>query len=145
MVEVPSAVLALLRREAERTWPAECCALLVGSMAPAEGVWRVVRAVPTVNIAARPDRFEVAPSALFATLRAAEAEGLSVIGHHHSHPNGVAAPSATDEACVYYPDHAWLITAVGEGGTAAATTAWRPAGGAGQGFHALVLKILRTP
>lgn len=146
MVEVPSAVLAALRDAARTAWPAECCALLVGTVemmagAPGGRLWRVLRAVPTANAATRADRFEVPPADLFAVLRAADAEGLALIGHHHSHPGGPARPSATDAANAFYPDHAWLITATTPAGTPTDSTAWLP-GEVPGGFLPLVLKIL---
>lgn len=143
-VEISPSVLAALRQDAARAWPAECCALLIGTADAAAGLWTVARAVPTENAASRPDRFEVPAAALFAALRAAEAEGLAVIGHHHSHPNATAEPSTTDADCAYYPDHTWLITAVGPDGMVGETMAWCPRTPE-RGFRPLALKIIRHP
>ena len=43
---------------------------------------------------------------------------------YHSHPDGVAEPSATDLSMVFEPDLVWVITAVG-GGKAGPTRAFR--------------------
>lgn len=64
-------------------------------------------------------RFEIDPAALFAALREARRGGPKVLGHYHSHPSGIAAPSLAD-AVAAAPDGAvWLIAARGE------ITAWR--------------------
>jgi proteasome lid subunit RPN8/RPN11 len=46
--------------------------------------------------------------------------GIPVLGYFHSHPNGMAAPSATDIAQAAPDEHIWLIIASG------AITAWQP-------------------
>ena len=43
--------------------------------------------------------------------RAARDAGPAVIGHYHSHPSGVAVPSATDAACAAPDGTLWLIVA----------------------------------
>jgi proteasome lid subunit RPN8/RPN11 len=108
-------IIAQAAAEPER----EVCGLLLGD----EGEIRAVR--PAANIAADPARrFELDPQVLFAAIRAERAGGLRVIGHYHSHPNGIAAPSARD-AAEAEPGQVWLIVA------GAQATLWRAeAGGA---------------
>ena len=73
---------------------AEVCGLLFGT---AE---RIAAIAPAANVAPDPARhFELDPAALIAAHRAARAGGPPIIGHYHSHPSGVAVPSATDTAC----------------------------------------------
>lgn len=70
---------------------------------------RIDRADPTENVAGRPqDMFEIDPRALFAALRAERAGGDRLIGHYHSHPNGLATPSPRDLAAAE-PGRLWLI------------------------------------
>ena len=53
----------------------------------------------TANVATDPTRhFEVDPAALVAAHKGARSGGAQVIGYFHSHPNGLARPSATDAA-----------------------------------------------
>jgi proteasome lid subunit RPN8/RPN11 len=59
--------------------------------------------------------FEVDPRALFAALRAERAGGAKLIGHYHSHPNGLATPSARDAAAAE-PGWLWMIVGGGEAG-----------------------------
>ena len=91
----------------------EVCGLLLGDE-------REIRAVqPAANIADDPARrFELDPQALFAAIRAERAGGMRVIGHYHSHPNGVAMPSPRD-AAEAEPGQLWLIVAGQE------ATLWR--------------------
>ncbi len=63
--------------------------------------------------------FEIDPSALIAAHKAARAGGPSVIGHFHSHPNGLLRPSARDCAESAGDGATWLIIAGGRIG------AWR--------------------
>jgi proteasome lid subunit RPN8/RPN11 len=72
--------------------PRECCGLLIGQP------WLVERVAPATNVRASDVSFLVDPRDHFAAIRAARAEGLSVIGGYHSHPRSEALPSATDIA-----------------------------------------------
>jgi len=81
----------------------EVCGLLFGEPG------RIVEARPAANVA--PDRtasFEVDPAALFAAFRAERVGGPRLIGHYHSHPNGLAEPSQRDLAAAE-PGRIWLI------------------------------------
>ena len=67
---------------------------------------------PASNVAPDPSRhFELDPAVLIAAHRAARDAGPAVIGHYHSHPSGVAVPSATDAACAAPDGTLWLIVA----------------------------------
>lgn len=87
----------------------EICGLLLGEgMDIAE-----VRAAP--NVAAdRTRHFEIDPAVLIAAHRAARDGGAGVLGHYHSHPSGIAAPSATDAACASPDGSLWLIVGSGQ-------------------------------
>lgn len=106
--------------------PEECCGLLLGD--PATGRVSAVR--PTANVAAgRAHRFEIDPQALLQAHKAARAGGPALIGHYHSHPEGLAEPSAADAEMAERRGEFWLI--VGRDG---AVGAWRAgARGAVQG------------
>ncbi|KKC24527.1 Mov34/MPN/PAD-1 family protein [Sphingomonas sp. SRS2] len=83
----------------------EICGLLLGR-------GRVVEAVlPCANVAPAPqDSFEIDPAALIAAHRAARAGGPAIIGHYHSHPRGLATPSARDAEAAE-AGSCWIITA----------------------------------
>lgn len=103
-IEVTSGVMATLLAEAERASPRECCGLLLGSTG------RIDRAVPTANVHPEPGRhFEIDPAALIAAHKAARGGGPGLIGYYHSHPTGLAEPSATDRARAAGDNRVWAI------------------------------------
>lgn len=125
-ITVTSGALATLLEEATRAHPLECCGLLLGGEL-------IARACPAANVHPEPARhFEIDPAALIAAHRAARAGGLAVLGYYHSHPTGIAEPSATDRAAASGDGRIWAIIA---GGT---VRLWRdsPAG-----FEALPLRV----
>jgi len=89
---------------AELAHPAEACGLLTGRPGEIRG------AVPATNVAADPLRhFEIDPAALVAAHKAARRGGPAVVGYYHSHPTGIAAPSATDRAMAAHDGSIWAI------------------------------------
>lgn len=122
-VEVSSDVVERLHAEAEAAHPEECCGILLG-----EG-GAIVAIVPARNVHPEPARhFEIDPQALVDTHREARSGGPQVLGYYHSHPNGLARPSATDRAMAAADGAIWAIIAAGR------ITLWR-SGDAG--FEAL--------
>jgi len=62
------------------------------------------RAVPLPNVAEDPRvAYRADPAALLRLLREAEAAGEAVLAFYHSHPFGLARPSARDRAEAYWP------------------------------------------
>jgi proteasome lid subunit RPN8/RPN11 len=82
----------------------EVCGLLLGEL----GCIKEIR--PALNVAADPARhFELDPATLLAAHKAARAGGPTILGHYHSHPSGLAEPSATDAASAAPDGSLWLI------------------------------------
>lgn len=126
-VAISSALLAALIREAAAAAPLEACGLLFGESDRIDAV-RSAR-----NVAADPARhFEIDPATLIHALRAEREGGAAVIGYWHSHPGGVAAPSATDAAMAAGDGKLWLIV------TGEHATAWRAAA---SGFEPVTLLL----
>jgi desampylase len=78
-----------------------------------------VEAVETVqrceNVADTPaTRFEIDPAALIEAHKAERAGGAKLIGHYHSHPNGMCVPSEADRAEALDAGQYWLIVAGAE-------------------------------
>ncbi|OYW16425.1 MAG: peptidase [Novosphingobium sp. 12-64-8] len=89
--------------------PRETCGLLHGSHQ------HIQTALVAANIHPDPTRhFEIDPAALIAAHKAARAGGPPVIGYFHSHPNGLARPSATDAFSAARDGRVWAIVANGE-------------------------------
>lgn len=112
-VGISRSVLDRLLAEAAQSPSAEICGLLFGDDTA------ISAAIACRNVAADPSiAFEIDPAALFAAHKAMRAGGPRVIGHYHSHPTGLAAPSAVDAAAAIGGE-LWLIIAGWE------ATLWR--------------------
>lgn len=84
-------------------YPLEACGLLVGTAG------RVVRFVACTNEAASARVYTIPPVELLRAERAAEADGLGVIGVFHSHTHTEPYPSPTDIAQAPDPDWTYVI------------------------------------
>ncbi|WP_298194720.1 M67 family metallopeptidase [Novosphingobium sp.] len=105
----------------------EACGLLLGTGS------HIAAAIPTANVHPDPARhFEIDPAALIAAHKAAREGGPKLIGYFHSHPNGLARPSATDAASASGDGRIWAIAAAG------AVTLWRDGA---SGFEALSYQV----
>ena len=112
--EVSSQVMDALLAAAAEAYPRECCGILLGKGGA------ITSATPADNVHARPEsHFEIDPQALVDAHRAARSGGPQVLGYYHSHPNGLARPSATDEGMATGEGLVWAIIAAGR------VTFWR--------------------
>jgi desampylase len=106
LLRISSKSIAAIRAHAAETPGAEVCGLLFGTVEAVEAVQRCA------NVADQPEaRFEIDPASLIAAHKAERAGEAKLIGHYHSHPNGVCAPSATDAAQALDVGRYWLIVA----------------------------------
>ena len=103
MLRLSGSAYAAMLGHAYDGLPDEACGLLVGR--PATG--HVVRFEPTANDAASSKVYTIPPMAHLKIERAAEADGLEVIGVVHSHTHTDAYPSPTDVAQAEFTDPAW--------------------------------------
>ena len=88
--------------------PDEACGLLVGRATTGQ----VVRFEPTENDARSSKLYTIPPVAHLKIERAAEADGLEVIGVMHSHTHTDPYPSPTDVAQAEFADPAWHFVIV---------------------------------
>ena len=131
-VRISRTLLNAILADAAKGRGVERCGLLLGSR---DHIGDVRFAA---NVAPDPARhFELDPSVLLATHKAARAGGPQIAGHYHSHPSGQAVPSAIDARCALPDGSLWLLVA----GEDAAL--WRAEeGGAVHGrFHAEPMDI----
>ncbi len=116
MLDLPIELRAAIARHAERSYPEECCGILLGRVGE-DGVKHVSALIPVENVreaAARARRYLIEPETVAAAERQAAAAGLDVLGFYHSHPDHPARPSEFDR------EHAWpfwsyVIVAVARG------------------------------
>ena len=104
-VRIARSLLERIRTHAA-TQTTEICGLLLG------GADRIDAIMPAANVAPDPSRhFELDPAVLIGAHRAARQGGPAIVGHYHSHPSGVAVPSAVDAASAAPDDSIWMIVA----------------------------------
>lgn len=125
--------LDAITQHAQRTYPEECCGLLIGTLASQRNESRVVEVRPTPNAwspeqvaglealipdqstpHSRRDRFWIDPRELLMAQREGRDRGLSVVGIYHSHPDHAAIPSECDRRLAW-PDYSYLIVSVHQG------------------------------
>src|SRR3546814_383617 len=82
----------------------ECCGWGGGAGVNVTRIWAAAHLDPA------PDRFELDPAVHLRVQRELRGTAERVIGHYHSHPNGLAEPSAVDlAAAAHDPRMLWLI------------------------------------
>jgi proteasome lid subunit RPN8/RPN11 len=97
---------------AAETHPHECFGFLVGTFDAGGLVHQVVRGA-NLNTE-RADRFQMDPKEFVQLEKQVDAEGLSIIGFYHSHPDWPAIPSQTDITWAWEGSY-YLIVSVHEG------------------------------
>ncbi len=110
ILSLPEELAAQMLVAAARAYPNEACGLIEGVGEP-QG-WRVLAVHETANLSENPERkFLLDPQVQFDLMRRLRGTGRRIIGCFHSHPDGVAEPSATDRADAYETDFLYLIAA----------------------------------
>ncbi|MDE0941380.1 MAG: M67 family metallopeptidase [Alphaproteobacteria bacterium] len=130
VIELPLDQRKAITAHVEADYPNEACGLLLGQKNGAHAI--VHQTVASDNIADEPShRFEIDPGLRLTLQKAARDGGDIILGHYHSHPNGAAMPSKTDQAGIYEADLVWLIAAVADGEmqNLAAFMPWADCGG----------------
>jgi proteasome lid subunit RPN8/RPN11 len=136
--------LQVIQCHAERTYPEECCGLLLGTI---QTDCKLVEEVnPTANawdqkidlldgsdldgsdldksepVLTRASRYWIAPQDMLAGMRKARDRNLEVIGIYHSHPDHAAVPSECDRRLAW-SQYVYLIVSV-EAGRATSAHSW---------------------
>ncbi|WNZ22018.1 M67 family metallopeptidase [Leptolyngbya sp. NK1-12] len=138
--------LQTLHHHAERTYPEECCGILLGAiqqqadqphktlvdLIETENAWSeaVAAELESVGIAssrhastaARRDRYWIDPQMLLQAQKQARDRGLQIIGIYHSHPDHPAMPSETDRLLAW-AEYSYIILSVQQG-KVAETRSW---------------------
>lgn len=119
-----------IRQQGAESYPNECCGALLGRDAGAEGkstrtAREVLEIFPLVN--RREDsprnRFFVTAEDAHDADKAAQAQGLDLIGWYHSHPDHPAKPSEYDREHAW-PWYSYIIVSV-QNGNPRDMTSWR--------------------
>jgi proteasome lid subunit RPN8/RPN11 len=112
-----------IRRHGERTYPHECCGVLLGTSGEdGNAVEAAVEAGNTRTDSAH-NRYNIAPQELIRIQRQGRERGLDIVGFYHSHPDHPAQWSKTDFEEAHWIGCSYVITSV-EKGTAKTTNAF---------------------
>jgi proteasome lid subunit RPN8/RPN11 len=102
----------VLKDHSVSSFPEEACALLIGAEEPA-GHILIEEVLLAPNVAEDKQRyFEVDPRVRIAAEKQLRGTAHKIVGVFHSHPEGEAKPSNTDENSVIERDFVWLIAAL---------------------------------
>jgi proteasome lid subunit RPN8/RPN11 len=133
--------LEIIRTEAERVYPHECCGVLLGFLTedrkfiveevrPTENVWNgsaiaeFERLAPGARMGeSKRGNYAIAPQDLLRVQKQARDRNLNIIGIYHSHPDCPAIPSEFDRQ-VAWQEYSYIIISV-TGGKAGEVKSWR--------------------
>jgi proteasome lid subunit RPN8/RPN11 len=101
MIRLTSADIEEIKEIAQKTYPHECCGVMVGSVE--NGVKTVTELVPAENqrTDSPANRYLITPDLLNALEKKLKGTDRAIVGFFHSHPDVPARPSTYDQ------DHAW--------------------------------------
>lgn len=131
MLKLQSNHLQAMQAHAERTYPEECCGLLLGEIKgdektlievlPTENSWNDEAANAFQSIessaksnASKRNRFSIDPKVMLNAQKDARDRNLNIIGIYHSHTDHPALPSEFDRA-IAWPQYSYIIVSVQQG------------------------------
>jgi len=112
MLCIPHTLYHLVRHHGVKSWPHECCGILLGTRK--QDVRTVLEVIHTENSHTNSpqNRYNIAPEELIAAQRQAREQGLEIVGFYHSHPDHPPQWSATDLAEAHWDGCSYIITSV---------------------------------
>lgn len=116
-----------IREYGERTYPNECCGVLVGRFDDDNRLVEAVRPCANTRTDSLENRYNIDPRELVRIQREAHELSLEVIGFYHSHPDHPARWSPTDLAEAHWIGCSYVITSI-EAGQAVTTNSFLLAG-----------------
>jgi proteasome lid subunit RPN8/RPN11 len=115
MLKISKADYDLIRWEAERSYPHECCGILLGTALDHERVVTLTLTCENARNDAPNNRYSIHPEQLIAGLKLARSRGETIIGFYHSHPDHPAHYSSIDLDEAHWFDCSYLIVSVEHG------------------------------
>lgn len=116
----------IIKNHAEKTYPEECCGLILGYLS-SQGK-TVVEVIPTDNVwnteasnftqaqkeYSTRKRYAIAPQVMLQIQKEARSRNLNIIGIYHSHPDYPAIPSEWDRLYAW-GEYSYIIVSVQNG------------------------------
>ena len=115
MLKISKADYDLIRWEAERSYPHECCGILLGTALAGERVVTLTLTCENARTDSLANRYSIHPEQLIAGLKLARSRGETIVGFYHSHPDHPAQYSSTDLDEAHWFDCSYLIVSVEHG------------------------------
>lgn len=122
MIRIAEDALQHIRDHGVRTYPEECCGVMLGRDVDGNRTIDAVFPVENVQESNRKRRFLVSPAQYLEAEKTAAERGMDLLGFYHSHPDHPAAPSSYDTEHAL-PWFTYVIVSVREG-KAEDLTAW---------------------
>jgi proteasome lid subunit RPN8/RPN11 len=94
-LHIPLDLLQTIYRHSEKSYPDECCGILIGRIEKAKQIQELV-SVPNSELLRGRDRYVIHGKDFLQADREARRRGTEIIGFFHSHPDFPALPSVTD-------------------------------------------------
>jgi len=123
MLKISRADYDLIRWEAERSYPHECCGILLGTVHEGQRAVTLTITCENMRLDSPVNRYSIDPQRIIAALKLARHRAESVVGFYHSHPDAGSHFSSTDLEEAHWFDCSYVITAV-ERGRASATDSY---------------------
>lgn len=129
--------IQVITAHAQKTYPEECCGLLIGEIDrskaqvrlltevwPTENAWNLEAAAAMAELTetnhdnlTKTSRYWIDPQEIFQAQRYARSHHQEIIGVYHSHPDQAAVPSESDRA-VAWAGYSYIIVSVMQGNAA---------------------------
>jgi proteasome lid subunit RPN8/RPN11 len=122
-LKIPGDVYETIRRHGERTYPHECCGVLLGKSSEDGNAVETAMEAGNTRTDSAHNRYNIAPQELIRIQRQGRERGLDIVGFYHSHPDHPAQWSKTDFEEAHWVGCSYVITSV-EQGTAKVTNSF---------------------
>ncbi len=142
MLKISKADYDLIRWEAKRSYPHECCGILLGNVTDEHRVVTMTLPCQNMRTDSPVNRYSIHPEQVIAAMKLARNRSERIIGFYHSHPDHSPHYSSTDLAEAHWFDCSYMITSV-ERGIAGVTASYALVGSETQKkFHEESIEIL---
>ena len=123
MIVLQQPALKVIREHAAGDYPDECCGALIGHLTSGDRVVKEAWPLPNSTTDSKHHRFAVSAADYRRVESRARAEGSTLIGFYHSHPDSAAEPSMYD-LMQAWPNLDYVIMPI-ENARPGSVTGWR--------------------
>lgn len=114
MLKIKKEVYEVILSHVKRSYPYECCGVLVGHIHQELKSAVDSRPIENLNRERAQDRFNMDPVGFLRVEKEIAPKGLEIVGIYHSHPDHPPMPSQTDFQFAW-PVYSYVIVAIAQG------------------------------